>query len=114
MLDVPARLDELARKPIEQLRMRRRFALHAEVLVVLTSPTPKYCCQNLLTVTRAVNGCEGSSSHFARPRRLVGASFGNRGKMAGTPGPTLSAGLSYSPRISTNVSRGFSMSLATI
>ena len=44
-------------------------------------------------------------------RRVLRASGG---RIAGTPGPTLSPFLSYSPRISMNVSRGFSISFATI
>ena len=82
--------------------------------VVFTKPVPKYCCQKRFTVTRAVKGWFGSTSHLARPSRFVGAPRGSGGRIEGTPGVTLSLFLSYSPRTSMNVSRGFAASFATI
>ena len=35
-------------------------------------PRPKTSCQKRLTVTRAVSGLAGSTSHCARPRRFFG------------------------------------------
>ena len=48
-LDIPAAVDETAREPVEQLGMRRRFALRAEVIGVRTSPRPKWSCHRRLT-----------------------------------------------------------------
>ena len=50
---------------------------------VLTMPVPKNCCQNRLTATRAVSGCFGAISHWARPRRFIGAPGGSGGRNAG-------------------------------
>ena len=54
--------------------MRRPLALRAEVLHRLDESVPKYICQNRFTVTRAVSGFDGITSHRARPRRLLGTS----------------------------------------
>ena len=61
---------------------------------VLTRPTPKSACQNRFTVTRDVSGLDGSTSHRASPRRLLGNCFGIAGSTAGTPGLTRSPGAS--------------------
>jgi hypothetical protein len=47
---------KLAREPVLKAPVRRRFALHPEILDVLTRPIPKYACQRRLTSTRAVVG----------------------------------------------------------
>ena len=83
---------------------------------VLTRPVPKWCCQIRLTATRAVSGFSGEASHRARPSRLRAAPAGNGGRHEGTPGSTflLVSGMSYRPRLSTNVSRGLARSSITI
>ena len=45
---------------------------------VRTRPVPKSSCQKRLTVTRAVSGCSGRSSHCAKPRRFVRQVGGQR------------------------------------
>ena len=91
---VPAGADELGGEPVEQLRMDRRLPLHAEILLRLDDADGRSTiCQNRLTATRAVSGCAGSTSHFARVSRLSGASFGSGGSIAGTPGCTFSVWL---------------------
>jgi hypothetical protein len=82
--------------------------------VVLTIPVLKYICQNRFTVTRAVKGFDGSTSHFARPRRFGGYAVGDETSTAGTIGVTTSPGLSYIPRINTCDSRGAGMSSMTM
>ncbi len=66
--------------------------------VVRTIPVPNTCCQNRLTVTRAVSGFSGRSSHSASPSRLCGISGVIGGSAFGVSAPTLSRRLSYSPR----------------
>ena len=39
--------------------------------LVRTRPVPNTSCQKRLTVTRAVSGCSGRSSHCAKPSRLL-------------------------------------------
>ncbi len=43
-------------------------------------PVPKTSCQKRLTATRAVNGFESSTSHFASPSRLRGREAGSGGQ----------------------------------
>ena len=43
---------------------------------VRTMPVPKISCQRRFTVTRAVSGFSGETSHCASPRRFGGASSG--------------------------------------
>ena len=62
---------------------------------------PKSSCQKRFTVTRAVSGFSGATSHRARPRRFLGAPGGSGFNAAGTSASTLSLGLSYSPRAKT-------------
>src|ERR1044072_8141151 len=81
---------------------------------VLTIPTPKYCCQNRFTVTRDNSGFAGSTSQFARPRRLDGYVVLVVIRADGIFGVTTSPGLSYCPRISKCVSRGGDISCITI
>ena len=57
---------------------------------VRTRPVPNNSLQKRFTVTRAVSGCSGRSSHFASPNRLCGKSAGKGGSIAGVPGDTLS------------------------
>ncbi len=73
------RLAELDGQPVEQLRMRRQLAGDAEVAGwCARGPCRTASCQKRLTVTRAVSGCSGRSSHWAKPRRLRGRSAGQR------------------------------------
>jgi hypothetical protein len=51
-------------------------------------PRPKKSAQYRLTMTRAVSGCCGSSSHVARPSRFFGSVSGNGRSRAGVPGST--------------------------
>ena len=51
---------------------------------VLTMPVPKYSCQKWFTATRAVSGLLGSTIHFARPSRFIGAPGAMGGRKAGT------------------------------
>ena len=77
-LQVPLRLNQRGRHPVEQLRVGRQLALAAEVLGRGQSmPRPKSMAQARLTMTRAVSGCLGSTSHRARPRRFFGRFVGN-------------------------------------
>ena len=57
-----------------------------------------------------------TTSHLARPSRLRAAPAGKGGRHAGTPGSTFRAvsGMSYRPRLSTNVGRGLAESSITI
>ena len=55
-------------------------------------PVPNTSCQKRFTVTRAVSGLAGSTSHCARPSRLRGNESGIRGSTAGTFGSTSSRG----------------------
>src|SRR5215475_9460667 len=73
---------------------------------VVTNPTPKYCCQIRLTITRGVSGLFLSTIHRASPNRLRGASVGNGCNDAGVPGCTNSPGRLQSPRLKTRVCRG--------
>ena len=57
-------------------------------------PVPNISCQKRLTVTRAVSGFSGRSSHSAKPSRLRGKSGGIGGKAAGVAGVTVSRRLS--------------------
>ena len=41
------------------------FSARAEVVGVRTRPSPKWCCQIRLTITRAVSGLSGRASHSA-------------------------------------------------
>src|SRR5262245_38124465 len=59
---------------------------------VFTSPTPKNISQDRFTATRAVNGLDGSTSHMAKPNRLLGAPAGSGGSHAGVARSTLSPG----------------------
>ena len=54
-----------------------------KLLGVRTRPSPKWCCQSRLTITRAVSGFSGDTSHSAKPRRrqLDLASGGGSGKV---------------------------------
>src|SRR5438093_7384063 len=61
-----------------------------------------------LTKTRAVVGDRLSASHWAKVRRVGGASLGSGCRMAGTPEVTDWVGLSQSPRLRMRVSRGSS------
>ncbi len=82
---------------------------------VSTSPRPKYCCQIRFTITRAVSGFRGSTSHFARSSRVGRPFVGASGcSTAGVPGATSSAGLVKSPLMKTVVLRGFGDSAITI
>src|SRR5438093_657640 len=51
-----------------------------------TIPVPKYICQNRFTVTRAISGYDGSTSHRAKPRRFGGYAFGDDTNIAGSMG----------------------------
>ena len=73
-------------------------------------PVPKYSCQKWFTATRAVSGLAGLTIHLARPSRFIGKPGAMGGRKAGTPAVTFSLGLSYWPRPSTKVSRGFFIS----
>ncbi|MEJ7637424.1 MAG: hypothetical protein WKF75_05375, partial [Singulisphaera sp.] len=64
-----------------------------------TRPVPKYACHIRLTKTRAVVGAFGSTSHFAKVRRVGGASAGRGWRELGTPAPTRPAGFRKSPRL---------------
>ena len=55
---------------------------------------PKISCQKRFTVTRAVSGCSGRSSHWAKPRRFRGKSAGMGGRNEGVAGLTSSRRLS--------------------
>ncbi len=66
---------------------------------VATMPRPKYSCQMRLTMTRATVGLFRSTSHWARVRRLSGASLGSGFKMDGTPGVTSGPSFCQSPRL---------------
>src|SRR5687767_672900 len=43
--------------------------------MVFTKPVPKNSAQYRFTVTRAVSGCSGETSHTARSSRLSGTGF---------------------------------------
>ena len=60
---------------------------------VRTRPVPNTSCQKRFTVTRAVSGCSGRSSHSARPSRFRGKSAGIGGRKPGVPGVDLVAAL---------------------
>ena len=82
--------------------------------LVFTSPIPKNCCHSRFTVTRAVSGCSGEISHFAKSSRVSRRScFCPLARKTGSAGSTFSPGLSYWPRTITNASRGFSRSRNT-
>ena len=59
---------------------------------VFTRPVPKISCQKRFTVTRAVSGCPGATSHCASPKRFRGYSLVIGGSTAGVEGVTLSRG----------------------
>src|SRR5204862_4842403 len=59
---------------------------------VFTRPVPKISCQKRFTVTRAVSGFEGSTSHRARPSRLRGRETAIGGSTDGAAGVTSSRG----------------------
>ena len=75
-LDVPAASHELDGQPVEQFRVGRGVALRAEVLLGLDQPDAEQLRPKRLTVTRAVSGLSGSTSHRARPRRFNSAPAG--------------------------------------
>ena len=81
--------------------------------LVSTRPLPKCCAQMRFIVTRAVSGLFGSTSQFARPRRLAGAPAGSGCSLAGTPGLTSSPRFLKLPRIMTCVGRGCGSSFIT-
>ena len=80
---------------------------------VATRPVPKYACHIRLTNTRAVVGALGSTSHFAKVRRVGGASAGSGWSDLGTPAPTGSAGLRKSPRLRRLVVLGWAFAWRT-
>src|SRR5205823_6632289 len=87
-----------------------------------------------LTVTLAVRGWLGETSHLARARRLGGAVFEEEsgaalwslalpalcpgvfrgGRIAGVPAVTFTVGLSYAPLVRMKASRGLGMSCMTM
>ena len=67
--------------------------------VVRTRPVPNTSCQKRLTVTRAVSGCSGRSSHWAKPEAIAAAGRpAAAAATSGVPALTWSRRLSYSPR----------------
>ena len=81
---------------------------------VFTRPIPKKRSQARLTQTRAVRGCWPLTSQRAKPRRLLGSPAGIGGRARKSARSTFGPILSYSPRRSTNASRGLGSSFITI
>ena len=88
--------------------MGRSLPSAPKLLAVATSPWPKWCCQTLLTSTRAVSGLDGEVIARASSRRPLpwanGASSPPR--IERKRRETSTPGVSGLPRISTFMGRG--------
>ena len=83
-LQPPAPLDQRAASQSSSSGWLGRSPLVPKSLTVLTSPTPKWCCQSRLTRTLAVSGCSGETSQRASRVRGSGRSAGSSGSSSGT------------------------------
>ena len=112
---VPAGPDEFGREPIEQLRMRRRFALRAEILGGLHDADAEVHAARTGSPSRAPSAdWTDRPATGPGPADSADSAVGDAASTAGSTGVTTSPGLSYSPRISRCVSRGFAISSMTM
>ena len=101
-------------QPVEQFRMARRLSLGAEIVDRFHQPRTE---QHLPIAVHRHAGRQRIGridKPAGQAQAVVGRAGRKGGKLAGTPGATLSPRLSYSPRTRMNVSRGVGISCITI